>query len=580
VGVKLARVEIKNYRSIVEAPGAQRLGFNVTAGMNALVGPNNCGKSNVLKAIALALQEGQEGEFLRERDEPAQLTWARPTITLDFVVERPSSPEKTLLRFLEVYEQDALQGEKKTTLASRNRFRLRVKYTNSGRDEFFVTAAGGRRGAPALNQRALDQFRKTVRFVLVRSGESLDEFLAGRFKDLLHTVIRENLGAEVQAAEERREQYRSDVATTLFGPVSRLVSREIAQMIPELKQVQLEPTVLPIDESLATAGISLVDTAHTGLAEKGTGVRGSLLLAMLRYIAENSKRSVIFAVEEPEAFLHPGAQEEVRDDLERLAERGDVTLLVTTHSPFVVSRAAAAQIITIAKDKGGRTHVVEACAGDEDASAALASLFSDTAIPDFLDRTTRLRGNARAFVVVEGVTDAAYLAAAAGRTDVGPLTEGIEIVGSTGAKSAANQAVLLREAYRMPVIVLLDFEALTKPYLSMLRDTFHFPTEGVMTYREWGPAPRTDNPVEAEDLFPQTFLRRFVDEAGEENVVSEKVRTKDGWHYGFNKAGKELFQRFVEADASAAELTTFADVWRALADRVSKIEQASRQEAA
>jgi putative ATP-dependent endonuclease of the OLD family len=36
------------------------------------------------------------------------------------------------------------------------------------------------------------------------------------------------------------------------------------------------------------------------------------------------KRSKVFAIEEPEMFLHPTAQEELRDDLEALAERKEL----------------------------------------------------------------------------------------------------------------------------------------------------------------------------------------------------------------------------------------------------------------
>ncbi len=148
MGIKLTKVEVRNYRSIFDVSGSPKFTFSLSSGMNALVGPNNCGKSNVFKAIALALEEGEEGTFVYERDEPAQLLWARPKITLDFVVERPSSPERTLLERLEQYEQSALQGERKKTLASKGRLRLRVQYSRAGRDEFFLTAAGGRRGSP------------------------------------------------------------------------------------------------------------------------------------------------------------------------------------------------------------------------------------------------------------------------------------------------------------------------------------------------------------------------------------------------------------------------------------------------
>jgi predicted ATPase len=580
MGIKLTKVEIHNYRSIFEEYGSPAFAFSLTPGTNALIGANNCGKSNILKAIALALEEGEEGTFVSDRDVPVQKVWARPTITLDFVVERPSSPERTLLKYLDEYERSALQQEPKASLASKGRIRLRVKYTKEGRDEFFITAAGSRRGTPDLNERALNRFRQVVRFVLVRSGESVENFLAGRFRDLLHTVLQENLSEQVKVAESRRLGYQTEVAKSVFGPVSKVVVREIGQIVPEIKSVTIEPRVLGIDESLESAGISIVDGAKTGLAEKGTGVRGTLLLAMLRYIAEHSKRSVIFAVEEPEAFLHPAAQSEVRDDLEKLAERDDVTLLVTTHSPFVISRSSKAQLISLTKDDEGRTRIVECCPGDADRRGALGALFSDSVMPDYLERAAKAPKGARAFLVVEGLTDMRYLELAAERCKCRGVAEGIHIVPCDGARSAAVQAALHRGAQQQPVVCLLDYEELTKRYVKMLKDTFGFRPEEVMTYRDTGADFRDDDIVEAEGLFPEAFLRAFVKKAGEDAVVSEKKQTKRGWRYGFNQAGKDLFLAYVERHAGAAELGRFADVWRCVNERVEKLEKRAARAAA
>jgi putative ATP-dependent endonuclease of OLD family len=573
--MKLTKVEIKNYRSIFEVSGSS-LCFHVGSGMNALVGPNNCGKSNVFRAIQLAL-DGADGAFDHERDKPSPLLWARPTITLDFEVTRRTGPVRTLLQRLEEYEQSALQGESKSTLASKGRIRLRVQYTKSGRDEFFLTSAGSRRGAAELNARALEQFRSVVRFISVRSGESVEEFLAGRFNDLLRTVIEENLWDEVRRAESRRDRYRDDVARDVFGPVSELVAREISQLVPEIQEVQIEPRVLGIVESLASAGITLQDAARTGLADKGTGVRGTLLLAMLRYIAEHSRRSVIFAIEEPEAFLHPAAQAEVRDDLESLAERDDVTLLVTTHSPFVVSRAPDAVLIGVSKDENGRTYVSDTCAGDGDSRGVLGPLFSDASVPDYLHRAAELPVGTRAVVVVEGYTDARYLQLAHQR--LGRNGRGIFVLPSNGAKSAAVQAILLKVAHAIPVIVLLDYERETKSKMDMLRDTFGFPGEAVFTYRGWGPAPKSDEPVEAEGLFPQKFLERFLRSTGEATVLSEKVRGREGWRYGFNQVGKSAFLNFVEAKARRAELGKFGEIWDDIENRVEKLERRDERSA-
>ncbi len=572
MGVKLARVEIKNYRSIFEAPGHTTMKLDLSSGMNAFVGPNNVGKSNIIKALALALEEGGEGEFVLARDTPAQLQWARPTITLEFVVDAPSSPERTLLKRLEEYEQDALQGEKKKTLASKNRVRLRVQFTRSGRDDFFLTAAGSRRGSPELNEKALEQFRKVVRFILVRSGEDIQTFLTGRFRDILHNVLRESLATEVKTADEKRHDYQRDVSTSVFGSVAELVQREIGQLIPEIEEVTFEPRVLPIEETLATASISIRDTADTDLTGKGSGVRGTLLIAMLRYIAQHSKRSVVFAVEEPEAFLHPAAQSEIRDDLERLAERSDVTLLVTTHSPFVISRASAAQLFRVCKDSLGCTFVSETAAGDADARSITASLFSDSSIPDLLERVALTKTPGRAFVVVEGYTDKRYLEVAARLHGLDAIADAIEVVEAGGAKTAAVQAVLLRAANPgLPVLALLDYEPLTKSYIEMLRKTFDFPPEAAFTYREF--LGRDDNrDVEAEALLPDALLASFVEKAGEDVVVSEKKKVAGAWAYGFNQLGKGQLAEYVDSSASIDDMSRFADLWRELDRRVTMVE--------
>ena len=89
-------------------------------------------------------------------------------------------------------------------------------------------------------------------------------------------------------------------------------------------------------ETLSSVGIQLGDLAVTQLLDKGTGVRGALLVSMLQYMAEQSRRSLVLAVEEPEAFLSPAGQEHIGTHLLELASRSDVSLLVTTHSPYAM----------------------------------------------------------------------------------------------------------------------------------------------------------------------------------------------------------------------------------------------------
>src|SRR5207237_10092966 len=130
---------------------------------------------------------------------------------------------------------------------------------------------------------------------------------------------------------------------------------------------------------------------------------------------DQTRRSLVFAVEEPEAFLHPAAQEALRDDVESLAARPEVTVLLTTHSPFVVSRNPSAKVIALAKDNEGRTFVTGQAMGDEPHASLLGGLFRDAALPDILERAALLPATARGIVIVEGPTDEQFIRIAAAR---------------------------------------------------------------------------------------------------------------------------------------------------------------------
>ena len=117
-------------------------------------------------------------------------------------------------------------------------------------------------------------------------------------------------------------------------------------------------------------------------------------VAMLQYLAEQSKRSLVLAVEEPEAFLHPGAQEAIRDELVALAQRIDVTLLVTTHSPYVISRDPEVLVTEVGKSADGATSRIRSASGDSSHADVLGSLYRDAGMASVLDRSLAIPGRA------------------------------------------------------------------------------------------------------------------------------------------------------------------------------------------
>ena len=362
LAMKLTSLSVRNFRSYTNAQGEPPHKVSLGNGLNVLVGPNNCGKSNLLRAVALALQDSGGADFSLHDDVPRQLSWAYPAITLGLASERKTSVEKTLLTFLDDYERSA--GVTKTN-AENGEIILRVTYRNSTRDVAFgVKGSASKKGKPDLLERALAQFKKCIRFIYLRSGEGLSNFLSGTFRELLHTVRQEHLSDEVAQAQKRRDEFIGRLKEDLLTPLGEHVVNELKHVMPEVVSVSVNPHVPSLEDILSGAEITVKDTADTALLNKGTGVRGALLVGLLTYLAKHSRRSLVLAVEEPESFLHPRAQQELRDNLLTLAKRPDVSLLVTTHSPFMLSRTSSTLITALSKTPDGRTVVGSQIRGD------------------------------------------------------------------------------------------------------------------------------------------------------------------------------------------------------------------------
>ena len=538
--MRMSKLEVSNFRSYFGGGEGRAVSFEVGASQNILLGANNCGKSNLLSALRLALDGRGESKFVAERDAPAQAPSAEPRILVEFVREGPPGMgEADLFTSVAAYEASAGLPPR---AADEGKFTFCVHYDRGRRVEGFVLD-GAKTGDRNLRDEALRVFHDSFRFIYLKSGESLSNFLTGAFNQLIRGVLQEKLGPEYEHALADRSRYIEKLKVSLLNPLGEFAREELEQVMGEVSAVEILPAVPTLEESLEGAEFLITDGAKTSMLAKGTGVRGAMLFALLNYLSRHSTESLILAVEEPESFLHPGAQEELREDFSRIASRPNVSLLVTTHSPFMIDRSPHARVSSVLKDANGQSHIPETVSGEAALKGPARYLFRDVGFASALESAAPVGSGVAGVVFVEGYSDKLYLETALAKLGEESLLAGIELRASNGAHAAALDALLLRQLVgaEFPIAVLFDADAEGASARKLLSGRFQWRKRFVPSFRQWRDTNPQNVPVEAEDLFGGELLADFVREHGDD-FLAEKSRYQDGsFHYGLTQPGKEIF---------------------------------------
>jgi hypothetical protein len=374
-----------------------------------------------------------------------------------------------------------------------------------------------------------------------RSGDTLGHAVRATVTDTPRDTLRRAPVALARPAE-RRALERTLLATA-------------ARVLPEITTVEIEvdATVRMHD----ARGSELPVPQARALAAIGTA----------RHLAETGRPPGLVAVESPDAFLHPAAQERMASLLVEVATETPTPVVVSTASPFVVPRVAEVTVVSLAQDADGRTGVVGTATGDEPQAALLGGLLRDTGLAGVLDRLAQVPSGTRAVLVVEGGTDEAYLRLAADRLGRRDLFEGVVILPSSGAMGAALDAILLRAEVAVPTVVLLDHDDAGRRARDTLVSRFGFTrSREVMTYAdvvEGGPPG-----VEAETLFEPGLLRGFVAAHGPGATTGERIHG-DIVTVVLTSAGKSAFVDWARAHARAPDLERWGALLDLLAGRLA-----------
>lgn len=117
----------------------------------------------------------------------------------------------------------------------------------------------------------------------------------------------------------------------------------------------------------SNAGMNLDDGVETPVHLQGHGAQRALIYAMIENIAQHTsvikegdnvspgnKRSTILLFEEPEIYLHPHLMRRLKRSLKKISSRKDWQVIITTHSPFFINVAEQpASLVIMSKNSQG-----------------------------------------------------------------------------------------------------------------------------------------------------------------------------------------------------------------------------------
>jgi hypothetical protein len=251
----------------------------------------------------------------------------------------------------------------------------------------------------------------------------------------------------------------AEVAAAMFKPIEAGVSpggtgRRIVPDIPsDFAELAFQVGLNTLTESGSVQPTEL----------QGSGTQSIILLHVLHLLDSTMreqgfgwKQYTVWAMEEPESFLHAGLRTQFAEDLRRFSTEDRRQVFVTTHQDEFVRVADSAWLATL--------------------SAGETSL-ARMSTRDALQQSARLRISAYShplmsmpdhpILIVEGKTDALYLRSAATKSDRRPRWRLISLEdfddtqgGGDNVKAylSANRAVLASRPLEAPVFVLRDWE--------------------------------------------------------------------------------------------------------------------------
>ena len=348
--MNLVSFSVQNYRSITKTHKLKIKDSTI------LIGPNNEGKSNILKALVVVLSlisrlgaSGIPGGRMsrlpsrRRYHSHDEYDWDRD-FPISLQEESPDGKSICNLEFqLTPEEISEFRHEVKSSLSGTLPIQITI-----GKDAYDFKVKKQGPGMHTLSKKSTEitHFigkRLDFQYIpAIRTAQSAQNIVED-----MELMVVENDPVYIEALNEIEA-----IQKPILDRISLSIKETLTEFLPAVKDVHVTVSQEKRYQALRhSCDINVDDGTATLLQYKGDGVQSLAALGLMRHVSERGAkgRHLILAIEEPESHLHPNAIHQLKRVLNEMSSKHQI--IMTSHNPLFVDRHDISSNIIVTENK-------------------------------------------------------------------------------------------------------------------------------------------------------------------------------------------------------------------------------------
>lgn len=339
---RLKKLTIRNFRSIGSAPVEIDLDEIVV-----LVGANNVGKSSILRAYEIVMNNGSKEGYLSIEDFPNHKidTNNLPEVELETIISENKPGEQ----WIQVLDNGEMLIKERWIWNEPGKAPKRQGFDVQSNEWSDKVPWGAPNVANAYRPQPhrIDAFSSPEKQEAA-IGELLTNIITDRLKVVKspnnktdksdYEVLLDNIITFQKNVLSSMEDDIKDIENSVTKYFGKVFSDYVIQLDAN-PETNIEKTYSPFKEA-PTIMMGKKDGYMSSVAMQGSGARRTLMWTALKYLKERSdqttERPHVLLLDEPEVCLHPAAIREARKVLYSLPESKNWQVMITTHSPIFI----------------------------------------------------------------------------------------------------------------------------------------------------------------------------------------------------------------------------------------------------